>query len=70
MDKFYKDELISTEELVNLTHLSKRFWESRRISGDTPPYIRISRRCVRYRWRDVEEWLENKKVKNTSDLGD
>jgi predicted DNA-binding transcriptional regulator AlpA len=64
------DELVSTEELEKLTSLSKRFWETRRISGDTPPFIRLSARAVRYRWGDVLQWLNTKKRLNTSDQGD
>lgn len=66
----HPDELVSTEELHKLTGFSKRFWESRRISGDTPPFLRISARAVRYRWGDVMQWLDTMKRNNTSDQGD
>ena len=56
-----KDGLLTTEDLHKLTGFSKRFWETRRISGDTPPFLRISARSVRYRWGDVEQWLNSMK---------
>lgn len=59
------NQLLSTSELTKLTHLSKRFWECRRISGDTPPFIRISSKSVRYRWGDVQKWLEKRIKSNT-----
>ncbi len=65
----HPDQLVSTVDLQKLTDLSQRFWEARRISGDTPPYIRISGRAIRYRWKDVVEWLDNRKRLNTSDKG-
>ena len=66
----HRDELVSTEELHKLTGFSKRFWEARRISGNTPPFLRVSGRAVRYRWGDVEQWLNTMKRNKTSDQGD
>ena len=63
----HPEELLSTEELVKFTGLTKRFWESRRMSGDSPPFIRLSARAVRYRWGDVEQWLNTMKRNKTSD---
>lgn len=65
----HPDQLLSTEELERYTGLSKRFWEARRISGDGPPYISISKRAVRYRWGDVWDWLQKRRRNNTSDRG-
>jgi predicted DNA-binding transcriptional regulator AlpA len=64
----HPDQLISTYDLEQYTDLKPRFWEARRISGDTPPYIYISKRAVRYRWGDVQEWLNSKKRHNTADM--
>lgn len=66
----HKGELLSTQGLVELIHLSKRFREERRISGDTPSFLRISARAVRYRWRAVVQWIDTMKHNNTSDQGD
>jgi predicted DNA-binding transcriptional regulator AlpA len=65
----HPDQLVSSQDLSELTQLSQRFWEARRISGDTPPYIRISKRAVRYRWGDVVEWLNKRMRNNTADIG-
>lgn len=56
----HPDQYVGTEELAKLTGLTKRFWEARRMSGDSPPFIRISKSTVRYRWGDVQEWLRSK----------
>lgn len=60
---------LTTDEVVKRTGLSKRFWESRRITGDSPPFIRISTRAVRYRWDDVSKWLEARLRTSTKDQG-
>lgn len=65
----HQDQLLTTKELEKFTTLTTRFWEHRRLSGDTPPFIRISDKCVRYLWGDVCKWLENKKRNSTSDQG-
>jgi predicted DNA-binding transcriptional regulator AlpA len=59
------DEYVLTDTLVKRTNLTKRFWENRRNTGDGPPYIRVSGRCVRYRWGDVLNWLEKRKCHST-----
>lgn len=60
------EQLISANELVKLTQLTYNFWAQRRYSGDGPPFIRLSAKCVRYRWGDVVEWLDKRKCTSTS----
>lgn len=59
---------LTTKDLEKITTLKVRFWECRRISGDGPPYISISKRAVRYKWGDVLEWLEKRKINNTAQM--
>ena len=62
----HPDQLLSTIDLVKYTGLSRRFWEGRRFSGDSPPYLSISNRSVRYRWGDVWDWLQQKTRNNAA----
>jgi len=57
------DEYLTTKELAKRTGLTCRFWHNRRFTGDSPPYIQVSSRAVRYRWSEVEKWLKDKEVK-------
>ncbi|WP_068165938.1 helix-turn-helix transcriptional regulator [Rhodococcus phenolicus] len=34
--------------------------------GDGPPQIKIGGRAVRYRWEDVDAWLETRRVSEAS----
>lgn len=61
------DELITSEQLENITKITKKTWAHRRISGDTPSFIQIDKGSIRYRWRDVQEWLNERMCKSTSD---
>ena len=65
----YDDKFLSTPELAKFTGTNESLWESRRMSGDSPPFIRLGHRSVRYRWKDVQEWLENRFRSSTSDAG-
>lgn len=61
-DKNNKLELITADEVARRTGTNKRFWDARRASGDSPPFIRIGHRSVRYDWEDVKEWLKKNKI--------
>ena len=65
----HPEQLVSSRDLEKLTNLSRRFWESRRLSGDSPPFVRLSAKAVRYRWGDVQHWLEKRLRTSTSDKG-
>lgn len=58
LENLQNHTLMTTEQLAEATGFKKRFWESRRLSGDSPPFIRISKSAVRYRWGDVQGWLQ------------
>jgi predicted DNA-binding transcriptional regulator AlpA len=65
----HPNQFLSAKDLERFTGMTQRFWESRRMTGDTPPFIRLSAKAVRYRWGDVQEWLEKRLRTSTSDQG-
>jgi excisionase family DNA binding protein len=54
--------LMSVEELAEYLGESKRTVYRYLESGDCPPYIRLSPRNIKFDKRDVDAWLESKKV--------
>ncbi|HEY8270755.1 MAG TPA: hypothetical protein VIG33_07680 [Pseudobdellovibrionaceae bacterium] len=54
-------EHISTKEVAKRTGTSSRFWDGYRSKGGGPNFVKISARCVRYRWGDVLDWLASRK---------
>ena len=38
-----------------------------RLRGGGPRYVRISSRCVRYRYRDLTQWMEDRLRSSTSE---
>jgi predicted DNA-binding transcriptional regulator AlpA len=61
-------DIIDTGELARRTGTGVSTWAKRRLTGDTPPYLKLGR-TVRYRWEDVLAWLEGRSRRSTSDAG-
>ena len=55
--------LMSVEELADYLGESRRTIYRSIQSGDCPPYIRISKKNIKFDKRDVDAWLESKKVR-------
>ncbi len=63
-----QEELIDTKQLARRTNTSEIAWAKRRMLGEpyTPRFFRLGR-SVRYRWSDVEAWLETRQCQSTSE---
>jgi hypothetical protein len=62
------DELLTDLHLAQETHTPQSRWQKARLTGDGPPFIKIGH-LVRYRRRDVRDWLESQpRVTSTSQL--
>jgi hypothetical protein len=61
--------LVSEVEAAEMIGLTPRFLQVRRSTGDGPPFVRISSRCIRYRPEDLEAWAEERLRTSTSDQG-
>lgn len=55
-----REPLLSQKTVAKLLDLSPRSLEAWRLRGDGPPFVRISKRCVRYRRSEVELWLSSR----------
>ncbi len=62
-------ELIDTKELSRRTGIAPITWAKRRMLGEphTPKFLKIGRN-VKYRWNDVEEWLDAQTRNSTSEV--
>jgi predicted DNA-binding transcriptional regulator AlpA len=58
--------LLTSEQTAQELKVSERTLEDWRRTGAGPPFIRISRRCVRYRRADIEAWLAERLKASTS----
>ncbi len=60
------DRLIDENEAAALLCYSTRALQNWRHRGGGPKFIKVSARSIRYRVRDIHEWIENRTVSNTS----
>lgn len=59
-------DYLTQAEAAQFTRLSPRTLERMRLTGNGPKYSKAGRRVI-YSRRAIEEWLENRTYKSTSD---
>lgn len=57
---------LNTKQAASYLGLAKITLDTMRCRGGGPPFVRISRRAVRYRIPDLDEWMADRLVANTS----
>ena len=60
------NRLMDEREAASLICYSVRALQNWRHRGGGPKFIRISSRSVRYTYADVMEWIDQRRVANTS----
>ena len=65
----HRDSLLVTSETAFLLGLSPRTLEALRVRGGGPPFVKVTRKAVRYRRCDIDAFIEARRRKTTSDPG-
>ena len=65
----HPDALLFTAEAAFLLGLSPRTLEALRLRGGGPPFVAVTPKAVRYRHRDIEAWIAERRRVSTSDPG-
>lgn len=60
------EQLLKPTETASALNVSERTLEKWRYEGGGPPYVRLSRRCVRYRLADLKSYIENRVATSTA----
>ena len=60
------EHFLTTPQAAALLGISPRTLEDLRWKGSSPRYLRLSRNCVRYLYRDLMEWAEARARFNTT----
>jgi hypothetical protein len=63
------EALVTTPEAAHLLGLSPRTLESLRLRGGGPAFIAVTAKAVRYRRRDLEDWILTRRRTSTSGPG-
>jgi predicted DNA-binding transcriptional regulator AlpA len=61
------ERLLRPEDTAEVTGLSVETLAQWRSQGKGPPYVKISRNCVRYRQCDLDGWLAERIVRTDQD---
>lgn len=59
-------EWVTTAELAAITGISASSWNKRRLTGDTPPFIKVGK-SVRYHLPTSKAWMAERERRSTSD---
>lgn len=65
-DPDYMDRLINEIEAAKFLGYTNRALQNWRVRGGGPVFVRVSRRSIRYRRRDLIAWTKARLVANTS----
>lgn len=60
------DQLLNEKQAASFLCYSQRALQNWRLRGGGPQYVKVSARSVRYRRRDLTEWIENRLRRHTS----
>ena len=63
------ERLLTRDEVEALFGISRRYLEASAVRGDGPSMIRVGARMVRYRVRDLRDWIDANRVASTSEQG-
>ncbi|WP_425405180.1 helix-turn-helix transcriptional regulator [Hwanghaeella sp.] len=66
-DADYLDRLINEAEAAEFLGHSIRTIQNWRVRGGGPQFIKVSKRSIRYRRRDLIEWCERLRCAHTSE---
>ncbi len=62
-----QDALLKQRQAASLIGVSERTLECWRSRGGGPPFVKISRRAVRYRRKDIDQWVAERVQYSTSE---
>lgn len=63
----YLDQLVCEKEAAALLGYTIRALQNWRLRGGGPQFVKVSARSIRYRRRDLNDWVEARLRTNTSD---
>lgn len=65
-DPDYLDRLITERDAADFLGYTMRALQNWRVRGGGPIYVKVSNRSIRYRRRDLNEWVQSKLAEHTT----
>lgn len=66
LDPDYLDRLITERDAAYFLGYTMRALQNWRLRGGGPAFVKVSKRSIRYRRRDLLTWVESKLAEHTS----
>ena len=66
----YLNTLLKENDAAEFLEVSARSLQGWRFKGGGPKFIKISHRSIRYRKKELIEWIDGKVRNSTSDFGE
>lgn len=60
--------LANQDDVCQFTGMTRGQLAQHRYRGTGPKFIRLTGRQIRYRWSDIEEWLDQRTARRTDEL--
>lgn len=60
-------QFLTTKEVATLLKVSTQWVEIGRVQGYGPPFIRVTKGTIRYRYSDVINWMNSRLCTSTAD---
>lgn len=64
---YHADQLLTENDAAQLLSISPRTLRNWRVIGDGPVYVRVSGRCIRYRFEDLKGFIAQRTQSSTSE---
>lgn len=58
------ESILDEHQCADLLRIKLRTLREWRYQNSGPPFVRITKQCIRYRMKDVEKWMEERLVDN------
>lgn len=65
----HENQLLNEKDAAAFLGYSVRALQNWRVRGGGPKFVKVSARSVRYRMRDLIDWIDKHTVTSTSDPG-
>jgi predicted DNA-binding transcriptional regulator AlpA len=66
-DREYQDQLLTEVEAAQALGYSPRALQNWRLRGGGPRYVKVSARSIRYRRRDLIDWIDRRTREHSSE---
>ncbi|HPP03131.1 MAG TPA: helix-turn-helix domain-containing protein, partial [bacterium] len=60
---------VNEKQAAKIMGVSPRSLQAWRLRGGGPAFVRVSKRCIRYRLADIQAWAGERLARSTSDPG-